>query len=355
MFLKSSFSFFTFFIFSFFHLNGQNLILNPGFEDFIYIDQFAPSIESAQFWYSAGGSPEHHYSCRFFRRKEGIDTLKIPEYQTKTRNGCRAAGLICTHMAGAKHREFIITKLSQPLIKDQNYLVEFYVKMAEYFSLADNGIAAYFSTEGVKFSETEYLNYKPQIIVSSSEPIIDTKNWTRVSGIYKAQGGEQFMTVGNFTAQEKVKKYFFKEDSSNARSYYLIDDFFVGTTDSVPSPPDFSIVLRNVNFDVNEAEILGESFLELDSIVNLLLLYPNSHIEIVGHTDSSGVESNNLKLSEERAKAVALYFFNKKIDEERVSHKGLGSSSPLVANNNEHNRKLNRRVELFFRSDKKEY
>ena len=72
----------------------------------------------------------------------------------------------------------------------------------------------------------------------------------------------------------------------------------------------------------------------------------NASIEILGHTDNTGTETQNLKLSESRASAIANYLTSHGIEESRVSFKGCGSSKPAAANNTEEGRRQNRRVEF---------
>lgn len=69
-------------------------------------------------------------------------------------------------------------------------------------------------------------------------------------------------------------------------------------------------------------------------------------IEINGYTDNIGSEGDNLKLSEDRARAVFDYLADKGIHQKRMSFKGWGESNPLADNETEEGRKINRRVEV---------
>ena len=70
------------------------------------------------------------------------------------------------------------------------------------------------------------------------------------------------------------------------------------------------------------------------------------HIEIRGHTDSKGSDSYNLRLSENRAKAVFEYLISKGISEKRLQYKGYGKTMPIDTNDTEEGRANNRRVEF---------
>ena len=69
-------------------------------------------------------------------------------------------------------------------------------------------------------------------------------------------------------------------------------------------------------------------------------------IEISGHTDITGNETLNLKLSNDRAEAVAKFLASRGIDAKRLETRGYGSSQPVIANDTEEQRQNNRRVEM---------
>ena len=73
---------------------------------------------------------------------------------------------------------------------------------------------------------------------------------------------------------------------------------------------------------------------------------PTITIEIAAHTDDVGNEEYNFKLSERRDKSVIVYLNKKGIANTRFAPKGYGKSKPLIPNDTEEGRALNRRVEL---------
>ena len=66
----------------------------------------------------------------------------------------------------------------------------------------------------------------------------------------------------------------------------------------------------------------------------------------MGHTDNAGNTVTNLNLSNQRAKVVNDYILSKGISQVRMTYKGFGDTKPIVANDNETNKSLNRRVEI---------
>ena len=106
------------------------------------------------------------------------------------------------------------------------------------------------------------------------------------------------------------------------------------------------IALRNIFFDVGKSTLRPESNTELDRLVKLLKDVPSLKIEISGHTDNTGSESMNKKLSQDRAQAVVNYLKGKGIDGSRLTAKGYGSSQPVASNETSEGRQANRRTEF---------
>jgi outer membrane protein OmpA-like peptidoglycan-associated protein len=111
---------------------------------------------------------------------------------------------------------------------------------------------------------------------------------------------------------------------------------------SLPTP----IVLENVLFETNKTILLKGSTVSLDKLVSQMQANKTMKIEVRGHTDNTGDEVKNKKLSEKRAKAIVDYLVSKKIDMTRLSYKGFGSKQPLASNDTEEGKKKNRRVEF---------
>ena len=106
------------------------------------------------------------------------------------------------------------------------------------------------------------------------------------------------------------------------------------------------IVLNNVFFDFDKAELKPESFIELDKLVELLQKNPTIKIEIAGHTDNKGDKKYNQTLSQKRAETVVNYIVKKGITITRLTPKGYGDTTPIAPNDTEENKAKNRRTEL---------
>jgi len=107
-----------------------------------------------------------------------------------------------------------------------------------------------------------------------------------------------------------------------------------------------AVVLRNVFFNTGSFDLLSESKIELQKLIEFLNLNKTVFIEIEGHTDNVGSEDMNQKLSESRAKEVYKYLINKGIDDNRMKYKGYGLTQPVSSNETPEGRTLNRRTEF---------
>jgi hypothetical protein len=142
-------------------------------------------------------------------------------------------------------REYLQARLKQTLKKDSTYCLQFYISLADSCQLASrNQLGIYFSNNAISSNNPAVLNYSPQIIVSPTNYITDKVNWIEYNFQYTAQGGERFMTLGNFrpysfvdtlSLQNGGKELYFK------RSYYYIDNVWLSHCDSIPLKKDISI------------------------------------------------------------------------------------------------------------------
>lgn len=105
-------------------------------------------------------------------------------------------------------------------------------------------------------------------------------------------------------------------------------------------------VFSGLKFNPSSAVIQPASYGVLNDLVTFLLKNPNYKIIVEGHTDNSGDEQKNLKLSQDRAEAVKKYMSSKSIEADRITALGYGSSKPVEDNATAAGRAKNRRVEF---------
>jgi hypothetical protein len=112
--------------------------------------------------------------------------------------------------------------------------------------------------------------------------------------------------------------------------------------------------LYGLHFNSNEALIQSESKSLLDDIATALKNFPDWHLRIIGHTDSTGDPEHNVHLSSDRAIAIEAALVDRGVDPQRLVTAGLGESRPIASNATPDGRALNRRVELIRVTDSAE-
>ena len=121
---------------------------------------------------------------------------------------------------------------------------------------------------------------------------------------------------------------------------------YLATVDVVELAPGDAVVLQNIQFEYNSSALTTDSESGIQILTSFLKRNPNLKVELAGHTDNVGSESYNLKLSSERAESVRKALIINGIDETRLTAKGYGASKPIMTNDTDEHRALNRRTEM---------
>jgi len=114
----------------------------------------------------------------------------------------------------------------------------------------------------------------------------------------------------------------------------------------VPLKLGEKIPIKDIFFVRSKAELLPESYGQLDKLVSILKNHPTLVLELGGHTDNVGEPELNMQLSWERVATVKQYLVDKGVGDQRLLTKGYGGTHPIAPNNGELNRRQNRRVEF---------
>lgn len=108
--------------------------------------------------------------------------------------------------------------------------------------------------------------------------------------------------------------------------------------------PVEAIAQDNLLFETGKSVILQSSYNSLNELAKWLKENTNFNLELVGHTDSQGMDSYNLKLSQNRANAVKTYLEKQLVEGTRIIASGKGESEPIATNDTAEGRAKNRRV-----------
>ncbi len=110
---------------------------------------------------------------------------------------------------------------------------------------------------------------------------------------------------------------------------------------------------NKILFGFDQANLTSTAQQNLDKLVEILKKYPDTNIEIQGHTDSKGSDSYNMDLSVRRASSVSSHLKTKGVSSSRLTVRGFGESFPKYSNGSETNQALNRRVEFLVTANEK--
>jgi gliding motility-associated-like protein len=203
-------------------LQAQNLVPNPGFEQYTtcpyqrsnvaYSPGFTdfPSVTS---WVSALSitTPDYYNTCA----TDTVVSLPINTYndyqQPRGGNGCAGMSMMSGFpydLATGDYREYLETRLTEPMVAGQQYYVSYYTNLAfhrtwGYVQIAVGGIGARLTDTQINmnysWAEKELVVEGPSSIATLPHTYItDTAAWVKVSGLYTAHGGEQWLTLGYF-------------------------------------------------------------------------------------------------------------------------------------------------------------
>ncbi len=221
---------------------AQNLVPNPGFDTYTTCPSTSSQVTLTPPWFNpagATGSPDYMNAC-FTGGQQGAPT-NFYGYQVPYNPG-GYYGLI-TYYNGVEVREYLSVQLTSPLVAGTVYNVGFHVSLSDNFMYATDHFGAYISNGPVNGPGTfgAMTAYTPQIDNPSGNVISDMINWTLVSGTYTAVGGENYITLGNFSDDANTQAPLVNPGNTLGWGYYYIDEVFV-----IPT-----IVTMNVTGDPN--------------------------------------------------------------------------------------------------------
>lgn len=359
----------------------QNLVPNPGFEATKKV-QCGWTQQARKFneemmldWSSPTETTPDHFTTQA-DAKCWSNPAKRTKGKTSPHGGDAMAGIKIWGRGNTPTywHEYLQVQLPQPLEAGKRYIAECWVQRANFSNEASNNIGILLTDVPVRTRDCLPLYFTPQV---NEEKVVDAGGWRKVSGVFDAAGTERYLLIGNFYGDDATTHE--RQPEGERGAYYFIDDVNVrlappGTVltpkpkESVPPPPKQKVEdhassakvdlmqvepevgkrirLDNIGFEFGKATLTPESEAELDKLADLLTDYPLMRIEIEGHTDDIGSDAANLKLSDDRAKAVVDHLRGRKIEEERMTWKGFGETRPLVPNTTEEARAKNRRVEF---------
>lgn len=144
-------------------------------------------------------------------------------------------------------------------------------------------------------------------------------------------GGIAGAIIGSYMDQHAKK---LKQDLGKSADVERVGESILVTFDS------------GIMFDVDSYALKASTKANLDKMAETMKEYEKTEIVVMGHTDSTGSDEHNQKLSESRAASVANFLKQNGVTAARLTTKGFGEQKPVASNENASGREQNRRVEI---------
>lgn len=353
-----------------------NLVPNPTFEKVEKKIKTKGQIEVAVPWTSPTLA-----SADLFVPKTKNYSISIPANsfgEEKPMKGTGYAGIMAYSYKNKVPRTYLQVKLTKKLKAGVSYCVKYHVSMSDISKYATNHLGAAITKEAVTANNSDVLKFES--FIESRKLTVYEKQfyWTPICGVFKAEGEEQFLTIGNFTEDEqlttkKVKRPRGFTTPQTYDGYYYVDNVSVVALedvkscdcDAVPGEGKVEVVKKDFSSDktVNTTTVkilntdgstgpskadessadekvdgmkilfakgkfsVTESLSKLDKVVAYLVENIDENVKITGYIDES--ESAVAKLAGKRVGAVYKYLISKGIDKTRIERKIGGADSPL--------------------------
>ena len=214
-------------------IGQQNLVPNPSFEEYTSCPDSYGDLPLAAPWFQPfilASSCELFAECCVSSTYCSVPSNTFGSQYGRTGKAYSGIGFWA---ADIEVREYIEVKLMAPLKTGKKYCVEFYVSLGETCNYGIANIGAYFSPDSVLDDPplvNPLLPNTPQIN-NPNGPIIEKNNWVLISEEFIADGGEQFMIIGNFFSDANTTIQHTGDSSNMNYTYYYIDDVSVTCCD----------------------------------------------------------------------------------------------------------------------------
>ena len=364
---------------------SQNLVPNPGFEEFYNCPDKLSQFHNVINWYTPTiGNPDYFNNCKE-RKSEPYGVPHNVYGVQQPKSGNAYCGLVMYNAVNNRLVEYVQIKLTKALKANAYYKLSFFISLSDNSKFAINSVEACLNKEAINSNFLEPIIQQAIVRFSNTDVLDNKEDWTEVSAEFYATGGEQYVTIGNFAMKNQsiIKQL---EYGGKSVAYYYLDEVKLI---ELPKPVETKQVASTANnedlsqnrkkkkrknrlgkkpenlkkkvdtnlpsnvmsvdpiyFKYNSTELKASSYPNLDELVELLNTYSAMGLVIKSHTDRSAIESNNHNLSHERADAVVEYLVAHNIDQNRITVKCMGTTNPVSNNTTASGRQMNRRVEF---------
>ncbi len=353
-------------LFSWHDAGGQvNLVPNGGFEDAAWCPASYnnSTLRTARGWSQpTQGTPDHFKACS---SEAGVPRNAFGDQLAV--EGEAYAGVVTYSAAKPSYREYLQAELSRSLVRGEWVCVSWWVCAADQAKLVADGMGVHLGADAPKARGEGVLPVRPQVDNPRFHLVSDRHSWIRLSDAYQAEGGERFITVGNFRPPRENRVLERRDAASDSSpwAYAYVDDVRVEPVDGpdgcsclnrtyleeATDPPWEAflverVALESVLFAFDESALDGLAEAQLERVAAAMRKNRYLVMEVNGHTDVVGPDGYNLALSQARAQSVIDFLIERGVDPHRLELAYHGSRLPAADNSTPDGRRQNRRVEF---------
>lgn len=368
---------------SVFAQDDNNLVNNGGFEQVTGKLKKGKSIALAKGWTSPTPDAADLYS-RTLKEGEAAAPVNLKGNEAPA-EGNNYAGVTMFSYGDKSARTYIMTELIGPLKAGVKYCVRFDVSLADLSKYAVNNIGAHVSKKPFSFEDKGKTILAETHVKNSKNKVFNaTYGWETVCAVFTANGGEKYLTIGNFSPTKETKNEKVEKPKGNAQqipvAYYYVDNVQVFQLDSIEqcmcekkdkieaatvivdegyaSNKDYKleekIAHEKVYFTNLSVELNPLALAAINEIVSLLQNNPDLVIEIHAHVDPSeaalATKNDQAKdLAKRRGEAVIKQIEKAGIASNRLMLVVDEDKSPVATGDSESDKAKNRRVEFKMR------
>jgi len=356
----------------------KGIVPNGSFDDFEFKLLKTPNqVDLALPWMTANVTMADLFS-------KGVKSPKIqvPNNEhgvQEPASGSSYAGFRAYSKDPKKTRTYLEVKLNQKLVKGQEYCIRFSLSLADLSKYAVNNVGVYITDKKMQFSKDNAILVEPQITIIDNVPINIMDSWEHICGSYTAVGGEEYIVIGGFGAEDKMKVEKMKKPAGIAGavmndSYYYLDNVEIVSIEaksqcncSKKSRPQAQFIYSSsvaretgakpsdiinstvVYFAALTEVVPGQFDSNIEEVAALLKANPSINVELIGHSDideiaEAKVDEEVARMAEKRANAVKDMLVGFGIDASRISLSFVDDSQPASTFNSPSGHAQNRRV-----------
>ena len=180
-------------------LKAQNLVPNGSFEEYTQCPYTEDQLQFSSGWYKPNSSTSDYFNNCQTNITTGVSVPQTWSGYQHPFEGNAYIGIIIYDATTPELSEYIQCKLTEPLRACQYYQVRFWTSLGDYCPKATNILGARLDKEAIKkVSPYDFYSFELPPHIGVSDYIVDTANWVLISGIYLAEGDEQYLTIGRF-------------------------------------------------------------------------------------------------------------------------------------------------------------